>query len=178
MFKIMKLLQDSFISEKSKQILLSQNESKNIYAIPLKPETKIKNVLYDWPSHEGPFKGAVDLAVDLGTDILAPLDGRVVEIVDKYDKYGKGEEFGKYLNFITIAHTNGEYSQLAHIAKDSSKVKVGQFVKTGQKIGVTGLNGWMEEPFLEHVHMLVFKLIPGGGFQGLKIRFLKQPCVS
>lgn len=152
-------------------------KSKNTYSIPLEPETRIKNILYDWPSHEGPFKGALDLAVELGTDVLAPLDGRVVEVVDKFNKYGAGEEFGKYLNFVTIAHGNGEYSQLAHIARDSSKVKVGQLVKTGQKLGVTGLNGWMEEPFLEHVHMLVFKLLPEGGFQGLKIRFLKKPEV-
>lgn len=138
----------------------------------------IKNVLYDWPSHKGPFKGALDLAVELGTDVLAPLDGRVIEVVDKFNKYGAGEEFGKYLNFVTISHENGEYSQLAHIAKDSSKVKVGQLVKTGQKLGVTGLNGWMEEPFLEHVHMLVFKLLPEGGFKGLKIHFLNKPKVN
>ena len=159
---------------KSFKKLLEEN-SKNTYSIPLNPDTKIKNVLYEWPSHEGPFKGAVDLAVDLGTDVLAPFDGRVVEVVDKYDKYGKGEEFGKYLNFITIAHDNGEYSQLAHIAKGSAKVKVGQLVKTGQKIGETGLNGWMEEPFLEHLHILVFKLLPEGGFQGLEIRFIREP---
>ena len=153
-------------------------KSKNVYSIPLNPETKIKNVLFDWPSHEGPFKGAVDLAVDLGTDVLAPLDGRVVEVVDKFDKYGVGEKYGKYLNFITISHVNGEYSQLAHIAKGSAKVKVGQFVKTGQKLGVTGLNGWMEEPFLKHVHMLVFTLLPRGGFKGLKIKFMKKPEVK
>ena len=152
-------------------------KSKNIYSVPLNPENKIKNILYDRPSHKGPFKGAVDLAVDLGSDVLAPFYGRIVEVVDKFDKYGAGEEFGKYLNFVTIAHDNGEYSQLAHIAKGFSKVKVGQLVKTGQKLAVTGLNGWMEELFLEHVHMLVFKLLPEGGFQGLKIRFLKKPEV-
>lgn len=152
-----------------------KEKTRNIYLIPLKPEIKIKNVLYDWPSHQGPFEGAVDLAVDLKTEVLAPLDGRVVEVVDKFDKYGKGEKFGKFLNYITIAHENGEYSQLAHIAKNSAKVRVNQFVKTGQVIAVTGLNGWMEEPFLEHLHMLVFKLLPGGGFQGLKIRFKDSP---
>jgi murein DD-endopeptidase MepM/ murein hydrolase activator NlpD len=154
---------------------LFPEKSKNIYSLPLKPETKIKNVLFDWPSHEGSFKGAVDLAVELGSDVLAALDGRIVEVVDKFDKHGVGKKFGQYLNFITIAHENGEYSQLAHIKKGSSQVKVNQFVKTGQKLAVTGLNGWMEEPFLEHVHMLVFKLLPEGGFKGLKIRFLKDP---
>lgn len=150
-------------------------KSKNIYDLPLSKKTKIKNILYDWPSHEGLFKGAVDFAVDLGTDVLAPLDGKVVEVVDQFDKYGAGEEFGQFLNFITISHENGEFSQLAHIAKGSVKVKVGQFVRTGQKLGETGLNGWMEEPFLEHLHMLVFKLLPSGGFKGLKIHFIKEP---
>lgn len=154
---------------------LSSEKTKNIYSIPLKPETEIKNILYDWPSHEGPFKGAVDFAVDLGSDVLAPLDGKVVEVVDKFNKHGQTEEFSPFLNFITISHPNGEFSQLAHIKKGSVKVKVGDFVKTGQKLAVTGLNGWMMEPYLEHLHMLVFKLLPEGGFKGLKIRFLKEP---
>lgn len=153
----------------------STEKSKNTYSVPLKPEIKIKNILHEWPSHEGPFRGAVDLAVDLGTEVLAPLDGRVVEVVDEFDKYGKGEEFGRFLNFITISHANGEYSQLAHVAKGSARVRVNQFVKTGQVIAVTGLNGWMEEPFLEHLHMLVFKLLSEGGFKGLKIRFREEP---
>lgn len=168
MHKIIKFLKNSLVTEKSK----------NVYLIPLKPETKIKNVLYEWPSHEGPFKGAVDLAVDLGTEVLAPMEGRVVEVVDKFDKYGAGEEFAGFLNFVTISHDNGEYSQMAHIAKGSARVKVGQFVKSGQVLGVTGLNGWMEEPFLEHVHMLVFKLLPDGGFKGLEIRFTTELDVN
>lgn len=154
---------------------LSSEKTKNIYSIPLKPETEIKNILYDWPSHEGPFRGAVDFAVDLGTDVLAPLDGKVVEVIDKFDKHGKTEEYAPFLNYITISHSNGEFSQLAHIKRGSAKVKVGHFVKKGQKIAVTGLNGWMMEPFLEHLHMLIFKLLPDGNFKGLKVRFEKEP---
>jgi len=165
MSNFIKNIRDTFFFEKTK----------NIYSIPLKPETKIKNVLYEWPSHQGAFKGAVDLAVDLGIEVLSPLDGKVTEVIDIYDKYGKGQEFADYLNYITIAHTKGEYSQLAHIAKSSAKVSIGQYVKTGQVIGVTGLNGWMEEPFLEHLHMLVFKFLPDGSFKGLKIRFSEKP---
>ncbi|MBI2593435.1 M23 family metallopeptidase [Candidatus Daviesbacteria bacterium] len=152
----------------------SFEKTKNIYSLPLNPETKIKNILYDWPSHEGPFRGAVDFAVDLGSAVLAPLDGKVIEIVDQFDRHGETEEFAPFLNYITIAHENGEYSQLAHIKKSSVKVKIGDFVKTGQKLAVTGLNGWMMEPYLEHLHMLVFKLQLGSSFKGLEIRFLKE----
>lgn len=153
-------------------------KTKNRYALPLPENGKIKNILYDWPSHEGPFKGAVDFAVDLNTPVLAPLDGHVIEIVDRYDKYGPSQEFAPFLNYITIAHDNGEYCQVAHIKKGSVKVHKGQLVKKGQQLAVTGLNGWMEEPFLEHLHFFVFRLLNEGSFRGLKIRFENPPKVS
>lgn len=155
--------------------LIFLEKSKNVYILPLLPKTPIKNILYDWPSHQGIFKGAVDFAVDLKTPVIAPLDGQIIEVVDKFDKHGPTKDFVKYLNYITIAHSNGEFSQLAHIAKKSSNVKVGEGVKKGQVLALTGLSGWMMEPFLEHLHMFIFKLTLDGSIKGLKIRFLEKP---
>lgn len=156
----------------------SLEKSKNIYHLPLKPDTPVKNILFNWPSHEGKFRGAVDFAVELGTAVCAPSDGVVIEVVDLFDKYGPSEEFAGFLNYITISHTNGEFSQLAHLKKGSVKIRPGQSVKTGQVLGVTGLNGWMEEPFLEHLHFFVFRYTDNGDFKGLKIRFAVKPKVS
>lgn len=153
-------------------------ESKNRYIVPLPVGTKIKNILYDWPSHTGPFEGAVDFAVDVGTDVLAALDGTVIEIVDQYDKFGPSKEFASYLNYLTIAHENNEYSQYGHLKKGSVTIKLGEKVKQGQKIATTGLNGWMEEPFIEHLHFFVFRTIPNHKFIGLKINFEQVPLES
>lgn len=144
-------------------------KSKNIYRLPLPKHTIIKNVVKNSPAHIGPFKGAIDFQVDLGTPVLAPLDGEVLGVVDIYEKFGPTREFADFLNFITIKHTNGEYSQLAHLAKNSALVKVGDKVKEGQKIAHTGNSGWMTAP---HLHMIVFKPVSNkAGFKGLEIRF-------
>lgn len=166
----------NFLREFTKIFLTEK--TKNIYSLPIPPQIAIRNILYDWPSHAGKYIGAVDFAVSAGTSVIAPLDGNVIEVIDQNDIYGNTSEFSRYLNYITIAHYDGEYSQLAHIAKNSVEVKRGDFVKRGEKLAVTGLNGWMQEPFLEHIHMFVFRVLSSGDFKGLQIRFVRQPQVG
>ena len=123
----------------------------------------------DIPSHEGPFKGAIDFLVALGTPVLASRDGMIVDVIDAHDKFGPTEEYKEDLNYITLLHENGEYSQLAHLARGSAMVSLGEDVKVGQEIGISGNSGWMTEP---QIHMLVFRLeADEHGFKGLEIRF-------
>ena len=115
----------------------------------------------------------MDFIVPLGTSILSIQDGEVIEVVDGNSRYGPSPDFKDDLNYVTIRHPKGEYSQLAHLEKGSAKVKVGDKVVAGQQIGVTGNSGWMDKP---HLHLLVFRLDPNHpkGFKGLKIRFNKK----
>jgi len=146
--------------------------TKNIYQLPFPQDTHLDGIETEGPSHKGPFRGAVDFIVPLGTKILAPLDGEVIEVVDGNSRFGDTDEFVDDLNYITIKHPNGEYSQPAHLEKGSAKVKVGDRVVAGQELGVTGNSGWMDKP---HLHLLVFRLDSSNskGFKGLKIRFNK-----
>ena len=147
-------------------------KTKNIYDLPFPPNTKVAFIVKENQAHTGSFKGAVDFAVKLQTPVLAPLDGEVLEVVDSNDKFGITEEFAPYANFITIKHTNNEFSQLLHLEKGSSLVRAGEKVKKGNQIALTGNSGWMTNP---HIHMFVFKLVPkGDGFEGLEIRFKKK----
>lgn len=143
-------------------------KSKNKYFKPFPKKTIIRGITYDSPAHVGPFKGAVDFLVGLGTSTLAPLDGQVVAVVDGNERYGPSEEFANDVNYITIKHRNDEFSQVLHLAKGSSKVKVGDKVYAGQEIATSGNSGWMTAP---HLHFFVFKNLRGGGFRGLDIRF-------
>lgn len=147
-------------------------ETRNIYSYPFPEGTVVRKTEEEAPSHIGAFKGAVDFIVDLGTPILCPLEGEVVKVVDTNDKFGPTKDFADYLNYITIRHTNGEFSQPAHLAKGSALVKEGDHVATGQQIAITGNSGWMTEP---HLHFFVFKgTEESPGFVGLKIRFKKE----
>jgi len=147
-------------------------KSRNIYQLPFPKNTPIDGIETGGPSHTGPFRGALDFIVPLGTEILAPLDGEVVEVVDGNSRFGPSPDFVNDLNYITIRHSNGEFSQPAHLEMGSAKVKVGDRVVAGQVLGVTGNSGWMDKP---HLHLLVYRSDPNHpkGFKGLKIRFSK-----
>lgn len=143
--------------------------TRNIYNYPFPQETVLRGVIINSPAHSGSFAGALDFLVELGTPVLAPVSGVVAEVVDGFEQYGPTREFKSYLNYLTIRHDNGEYSQPAHLAKRSVLVKVGQRVEVGQPLAVTGQSGWMTEP---HLHLLVFRLTQRPpGFKGLKINF-------
>lgn len=148
-------------------ILLPLEKTRNIYSSPVPWWAKIKAIEEDSPAHEGPYRGAIDIIVPLGTPVLAPLGGRVVEIIDCHERYGPSSEFLHDLNYITLSHGKGEYSQLAHLAKGSVRVKLGDRVKKGRRLATTGNSGWMTEP---HLHFLVFRQTSNrGGFKGLEI---------
>lgn len=146
--------------------------SRNIYTLPLPANAKVLQIVSDGPGHPGPYKGAVDFAVEPGTDVLAPLDGEVITVADGQDKYGNDPKFVKFANYIQLAHMNGETSDLMHLAPGSSLVKVGDKVKRGQKVAKTGLTGYMTAP---HLHWFVFTRDDSRhGFHGLKIKLTQK----
>lgn len=152
-----------------RELIRTPELSVNTYNYPYPTETKLSGIEKGGKSHSGPYKGAIDFIVPLGTPILAPLDGIVKVVIDSNDKFGPSEEFKSFLNYITIEHQNGEYSQPAHLAKGSAQVKPGDIVSAGQQIGVTGNSGWMDKP---HLHFFIFKSAPTKeGFVGLIPRF-------
>lgn len=144
-------------------------ETINTYRLPLPDDARIHRVVgEDGPGHPGQYKTALDFAIDAGMEVLAPLDGEVITVVDVHDKYGNTPGFAQYANYVQIKHEYGEISDLIHLEKDSVVVKVGEKVKTGQLIGRTGLSGFITAP---HLHWFVFKRDDSeDGFSGLMIQ--------
>lgn len=110
-----------------------------------------------------------------GMNIIAPADGEVVSVNDKYDNSkvyvdGTVDCNAKDIrgNFIVIKHNNFEYSTIAHIMPKSIMVTLGQKVKQGEVIAKCGNTGNSTEP---HIH---FQLQDGKSFfasAGLPIEF-------
>jgi hypothetical protein len=107
-------------------------------------------------------------------DIIAPADGEVVALYDKYkDTFVDGVlaycDSGNIAgNYIVIKHNDSEYSAIAHLVPHSIKVKKGDFVKQGQVIAKCGNSGNSSEP---HIH---YQLQSGKSFflsAGLPIVF-------
>ena len=89
-----------------------------------------------------------------GTDVVAPLHGKVVKVVDGIKDNVPGEMNEHYPagNYVVIEHPNKEYSMIAHFKNGSILVKEGEHVKEEQLLGQCGNSGNSSEA---HIHFQV-----------------------
>jgi len=112
-------------------------------------------------SHNGPFTSAIDILVSDGTPVLASQGGTIVDVAEVNTEWGPGPEFADKLNYVTIAHLNGEFTQYAHLAQGSVSglnLAKGVRVEQGQQIAIVGKTGWTDR---DHLHFLAFRLDSG-----------------
>ncbi|MGO4261167.1 peptidoglycan DD-metalloendopeptidase family protein [Lysobacter sp. TAB13] len=106
-------------------------------------------------SHTEPeHRYAIDFAAEIGTPVLAARDGTVMQVETDFDKAGLNlEKFGDRANFVRIVHDDGSMALYAHLkADDGVIVRVGQRVRAGQQIGLSGNTGFSTGP---HLHFAV-----------------------
>ncbi|WP_254812299.1 M23 family metallopeptidase [Streptomyces cavourensis] len=108
-----------------------------------------------------------DFAVPIGTPVSAVHTGTVVKAGPNGG--GDGPAYG---NAVVIKHANGKYSQYAHLSKIN--VKIGQKVKTGQKIALSGNTGNSSGP---HLHFEI-RTTPNYGSALNPAAFLRSVHVS
>jgi len=146
-------------------------KTKNTYIVPIRKKDR-KIIVSDIRAHEGILKYAIDFSLPEGTPILAAQGGIVINVVDKFNKGGDGQKYFKYLNYITIEHSNKELSQYGHLKQKGSIVKIGQKVKTGDVIGYSGNTGWTTEP---HLHFHVCREVNNKeGWETMQIKFKEK----
>jgi murein DD-endopeptidase MepM/ murein hydrolase activator NlpD len=96
---------------------------------------------------------AVDIGMPEGTPVLAARDG-VVMTVDN-DFYGAGLDMARYgdrANNIRIVHADGTMAVYAHLQLEGARVQVGQHVRAGQVLALSGDTGYTTGP---HLHFCV-----------------------
>ncbi|TCD24527.1 M23 family metallopeptidase [Pseudomonas sp. IC_126] len=104
-------------------------------------------------SHNSP-KGrfAVDIAMPVGTPIVAARAGTVVKV--RNDQHGRRPDPAG--NYVRILHDDGTHSAYLHLKRGSVQVKAGQRVKIGSLLGQSGNTGRSTGP---HLHFVVQKKI-------------------
>ncbi|WP_330459115.1 M23 family metallopeptidase [Streptomyces sp. NBC_00820] len=108
-----------------------------------------------------------DFAVPTGTEVIAAHGGTVVKAGP--NGAGDGPAYG---NAIVIKHGNGLYSQYAHLSRID--VHVGQIVRTGQHIALSGSTGNSTGP---HLHFEIRKT-PNYGSAVNPVVFLRAEGVT
>lgn len=110
-------------------------------------------------SHQGRGnRNALDIAMEVGTHIVAARDGVVAIAKDDYHMGGAKAFFLDKANHITIYHEDGSSAIYAHILQGTATVKAGEKVTAGQIIARSGSSGYSTGP---HLHFVIRGLIAG-----------------
>lgn len=129
------------VKEPKQEVVVKQEE-------PKKQEPVKREVVFSWPvkgevikkygkQNDGKFYDAINIKADLGTSVLASMDGEVAYA---------GNELKGFGNIIIIKHDSGWLSIYGYC--DKINVKVKDKITKGQSIATVGKTGNVNEPQL------------------------------
>lgn len=95
---------------------------------------------------------ALDIALPIGTPLLATADGVVVAAVDHHVGGGLKARYWGKSNHLRLRHHDGTMTLYAHLDTGSLKVKKGDRVRAGQVVAASGHTGYSSGP---HLHLAV-----------------------
>lgn len=96
---------------------------------------------------------AVDIAMPVGTDIVAARDGIVFDVASTNFKGGAdADQYADLANLVRILHDDGTYAVYAHLNWNTIRVRPGDRVLAGQYIADSGNTGFSSGP---HLHFAV-----------------------
>lgn len=92
---------------------------------------------------------AYDFLMPIGTEIVAARDGQVLLVEARFADSTRipGQE-----NYINVQHDDGTIAAYVHLTSGGALVQVGDRVRTGEVIGLSGDSGSSSEPHL-HFHV-------------------------
>jgi murein DD-endopeptidase MepM/ murein hydrolase activator NlpD len=122
-------------------------------------------------SHTGQDRFAIDFDMPEGTPVLAARDGLVVLVRDGFDSGAPDPAYKKRANIIFVRHLDGTLGEYVHLLKGGMKVRVGDTVRTGQLLALSGNSGYTRGP---HLHFMVFRAKDSKTRESVPIRFVAK----
>jgi murein DD-endopeptidase MepM/ murein hydrolase activator NlpD len=108
---------------------------------------------------------AVDIALPVGTPIVAARAGAVIYTKDDYAFSGRSKYFLDKANRVEVLHDDGTYAVYAHLLQGTVKVDIGDTVSAGTELGKSGSSGFSTGP---HLHFVIRK---NNGFETVSVPF-------
>lgn len=150
--------------------LHAEHDDEHLYALPYAPGAAYR-VLQGYSSrfsHRGLEAFAVDFDMPEGSPVHAARGGVVARVVESHERGCWYAGCDKHANYIVILHSDGTTGEYYHLERDGALVTVGEQVRRGQLIGLSGNTGHSTRP---HLHFAVYRAAPGGETQSIPVLF-------
>lgn len=125
-----------------------------VYTLPFEKDNKHLLVQGYFSHFSHKERAALDFKMKRGTAVCAARDGVVVRVKEDGDKGGWNKKYRPFGNVIVIQHTDGSRAGYWHLQYNGAWVNVGDTVKQGQVIGLSGKTGYTLFP---HLHFIVWR---------------------
>jgi len=130
---------------------LKTYDSDYIYDLPFQKGKSFKV----YQGYNGTFshqnENSLDFIMPEGTEITAARDGKVIEAVQTSNRGCPTIDCANLANYVSILHSDGTIAQYYHLKQNGVKVNIGDFVKKGDVIALSGNTGWTNGPHLHFV---------------------------
>ncbi len=144
-----------------------KDDTSYVYALPYQEGKTFRVIQGYFSRFTHKERAALDFNMKRRTKITAARDGIVVRAKEDGIKGGLKSKYRPDGNNIVIQHTDGSRAGYWHLQHNGALVNVGDTVKTGQIIALSGKTGYALVP---HLHFLVWRS-GGGQWQQIPTRF-------
>ena len=145
-----------------------RDDTSYVYALPYEEGSAHRVV----QGYFGPFshkeRAALDFKMKRGTRITAAREGVVVRVKEDGDRGGWNRKYRRHGNNIIIQHPDGSRAGYWHLQHNGAMVNVGDTVKKGQVIALSGKTGYAA---MSHLHFLVWSFDKNRNWQQVPTRF-------
>jgi murein DD-endopeptidase MepM/ murein hydrolase activator NlpD len=145
-----------------------KDDSSFIYHLPYEENKTHLLVQGYFSQYTHKNRAALDFKMKKGTKICAARGGVVVRFKEDGNKGGSNIKNRPFGNYVVIQHEDNSRTGYWHLKFNSVLVNVGDTVKQGQIIALSGKSGYTYFP---HLHFIVWRPDKKGGWQQIGTRF-------
>ncbi len=143
------------------------DDTSYVYALPYEEGKSFRVIQGYFSQFTHKERAALDFNMKRGAKITAAREGVVTRVKEDGTKGGLKSKFRSHGNNIVIQHSDGSRAGYWHLQHNGALVNVGDTVKRGQVIALSGKTGYA---FVPHLHFLVWTS-KNGKWQQVATRF-------